>query len=284
MSENVLGPTVEARVKGTTRITPDSREEVRQITLQIDDPAFRYIEGQSIGVVVPGPHPFGNKYHIRRYSIANDRGAGSDEIAELSILVKRCFYIDEVNGEEYPGIASNYLCNANLGDTLMLTGPFKSPFKMPPNNTDNILMIGVGTGIAPFRSFVQHIYKQQGSWKGQVRLFYGAKSGMDLLYMNDVNDDLTNYYDEKTFQAFCGLAGRPLSKESEGLERSIDEHAEEIWSLINDPNTYVFLAGLIDVSQTFDSKLIELAGSEEAWKNLKDRLSSEERISELLYN
>ena len=95
--ENV--PTVEAIVKGSARITPDTHEEVRQIDLQIEDPSFRYVEGQSIGIVIPGPHPFGNKYHMRRYTIVNNGGVGPDRTAELSILVRRCFYIDEVNGE-----------------------------------------------------------------------------------------------------------------------------------------------------------------------------------------
>ena len=32
-----------------------------------------YIEGQSIGVLVPGPHDFGEAYHFRLYSIASPR-------------------------------------------------------------------------------------------------------------------------------------------------------------------------------------------------------------------
>lgn len=284
MDENVLGPTVEAVVKDSTRFTPESREEVREITLQIDEPSFRYLEGQTIGVVIPGPHPFGNKYHMRRYSIANDRGQGADGVAELSILVRRCFYIDDVSGESYPGIASNYLCDATPGDKLTLTGPYKAPFKIPKDSSANLLMIGTGTGIAPFRGFIQHIYKEKGGWQGNVRLFYGAKSGMDLLYMNDINDDLANYYDEQTFQAYNGLVDRPLSQDVEGLERSIEDNAKEIWSLIQQPKTYVFLAGLKDVSKTFNRKMSELAGSEEAWDDLRKKLIAEDRFSELLYN
>jgi len=284
MNNDLNVPTIGAIVKGSARITPDSHEEVRQIDLQIDDPAFRYLEGQSIGVVVPGPHPFGNKYHMRRYTIVNNGGVEPDGIAECSILVKRCFYIDEVNGEKYPGIASNYLCDISPGDKLTLTGPYKSPFKMPPNPTDNILMVGTGTGIAPFRSFIQRVYKEKGKWQGDVRLFYGAKSGMELLYMNDVNDDLANYYDEPTFQAFSGLASRPLMKDTDGLERTIEDNGQKIWSLIQQPNTYLYLAGLKNMSEVFNKKLSELAGSEEAWDTLKQKLIEEERYSELLYS
>lgn len=284
MSDNTVGSTVEAVIKNTTRIIPDSSSEVREITLQIDDPAFRYMEGQTIGIVVPGPHPFGTTHYMRRYSITNDKGMQSNGSSEFSLLVKRCFYIDEVNGEQYPGIASNYLCNASPGDKLSLSGPYKNPFKMPPKTTDNILMIGTGTGIAPFRVFIQSIYKEQGNWQGNVRLFYGATSGMDLLYMNDQKKDHDNYYDEKTFQAFYGMVDRPLAKDSDGLERSIEDNAQEIWSLIQQPDTYVYLAGLIDVAKTFDTKLAEIAGSEEIWNELKQKLIEQGRLSELLYS
>lgn len=284
MNEYLLDPTIQATVTGSARITPEGSDEVRQITLKVEDPAFRYMQGQSIGVVIPGPHPVGNQPHLRRYTITEDKGMDVEGSAELEILVRRCFYIDEVNGEQYPGIASNFLCDASPGKTVLLSGPYNSPFKMPPNDTDNMLMIGTGTGIAPFRAFVQNIFQQKGQWQGDVRLFYGAKSGMDSLYMNDENKDLSNYFDEKTFQAFCGIAPRPFSAESDGLEQSIQQNTAEIWSLINKPNTYVYLAGLKETSLTFDEKMTELSGSEENWNTLKDSLKKQGRFSELLYS
>ena len=58
--------TCEAVVKESTRITPASAAEVRHILLGVEDPGFNFLEGQSIAVLVPGPHAFGNKYHVRR--------------------------------------------------------------------------------------------------------------------------------------------------------------------------------------------------------------------------
>ena len=122
------------------------------------------------------------------------------------------------------------------------------------------------------------------AWQGDVRLFYGAKTGMDLLYMNDENNDIGNYYDEKTFQAFQGLMDRPLAKDVDGLRNSIEENAQEIWELIQKPNTHVFLAGLKDVKKVFERKMAEIAGSKENWETLKAQLNSEGRLSELLYD
>jgi ferredoxin--NADP+ reductase len=284
MSETELGPAVVAEVVESRRITPESTDEVRQIVLRVDEPSFRYHEGQSVGVVVPGPHAFGNKYHMRRYSIASDRSSSREESVEFSILVRRCFYIDPVNGERYPGIASNFLCDARVGQKLSVTGPYKSPFTVPSDNRANLLMIGVGTGIAPFRAFIQHIYRQQGGWKGQVRLFYGARNGVDMLYMNDHNSDLKEYFDEETFLAYNALANRPLMSDTDALQRSLDLHVEEAWSLIRQPDTYVCVAGLVKVQQALDRVFGAAAGSSENWEAIKAELVRQGRWSQLLYS
>ncbi len=284
MSDVELGPAVTAKVIESKRITPESTDEVRHIVLRVDEPSFRYREGQSIGVVVPGPHEFGNKYHMRRYSIANDRPTGSQESVEFSILVRRCFYIDPVNGERYPGTASNFLCDAKPGQSVSITGPYKSPFNVPSNTSDNLVLIGVGTGIAPFRAFLQHLYKDKGAWRGKVRLFYGAKTGMDMLYMNDENSDLKEYFDETTFTAYNALAGKPLMTDAQALEQSLERHVEEAWELIQQPNTYICVAGLSKLLDSMDKVFGSAAGSDEKWQAMKQKMIDQGRWSQLFYS
>jgi ferredoxin--NADP+ reductase len=281
--QHELGPVSHAVVTDSVRISRPDRDEVRRIRLRVDDPAFRVGVGQSVGVVVPGPHPFGNRYHTRRYSVAGDHGTGRGEI-EIDLLVRRCFAIDEVSGEAYPGIASNYLCDAPVGQEIVLTGPFRSPFRMPRNESANILMIGTGTGVAPFRSFIQEIYRQRGGWSGQVRLYYGARSGMDLLYGNDEQDDLAQYYDEASFRAFRGIISKPLASEADTLAAATEAHARAIWKLIREPDTYVYLAGLDKAAERFDEIMREAAGSDELWLMTRDRLQAGGRWSELIYS
>jgi len=279
-----IGPTAPAVIKASQRITPETTDEVRHITLEVLDPAFQFVEGQSIGVLVPGPHEFGNAMHVRRYSIANARNVPIGGGMHLDILVRRCFYIDEVSGERYPGVASNYLCDAKPGDQITISGPYLSPFRMPLDNRANLLMISTGTGVAPFCAFAQLIYERRGDWKGQVRLFYGGHSGLDLMYANDETSDLANYYDEKTFRAFRALGTRPLMTSSQALEQGLTEHAAEAWRLMREPNTSVFLAGLSKITQVFDRVMARQAGSESEWKELKQRLVEEGRWSELIYD
>ncbi|MCC5848736.1 MAG: oxidoreductase [Verrucomicrobia bacterium] len=272
-----------ARVVHTNRITPEDTDEVRHIVLNIDSATFNYLEGQSIGVLVPGPHSFGNQNHMRLYSIANSRQGEEGEFSEVSICVRRCFYIDEVSGEKYPGVASNYLCDARPGDEILIAGPYGRQFMPPKDPSCNILMIGVGTGIAPFRAFLKHIYEERKQWKGQVRLFYGARTGMDLLYMNDKNKDLALYYDQDTFKAVEALSPRPVFDEPADIGRSVEENAEEVWGLLQDSKTHVYVSGLSKLEDQLDQALAKVAGSEETWLVKKGQLIEDKRWKTLFY-
>ncbi len=279
--EQGVNEAIEAVVQASTRITPESTAEVRQIVLRIHEPAIYFLEGQSIGVLVPGPHPFGNKNHHRYYTIANAKG--DDSGVELELLVRRCSYIDEVSGEEYPGIASNHLCNAREGDKLTLTGPYRSPFRIPADKNSNLLMLGTGTGIAPFRAFMRRIYDERRDWSGKVRLYYGARGGTDMLYMNDLNNDLANYYDQKTFQAIQALGKGVLGDEADALRGGVEQHAAEVWDLVCSPHTHVYLAGMKKAADEFDASMVKLAGSAEQWQEIKQGLIEDRRWSELTY-
>jgi ferredoxin--NADP+ reductase len=274
----------EATVKESVRITPEeSKEEVRHIVLEIPMARFEFRVGQNIGVLVPGPHEFGNPHHLRLYSIASAAEGETGQRSHIAICVKRCSYIDDVSGERHKGVASNYLCNSKPGDMLTLTGPYGLAFEVPDNPSANLLMVGLGTGIAPFRAFIRHIYETLGGWKGKVRLFYGARSGLELLYRNDLNRDLTQYYDQETFKAFEAVSPRPHLDEPIALQRALEQNAQEVWSLMLDPFTYVYVAGLEKVAEMFDNALSKIAGSEDKWQRRKAELKAGRRWSETIY-
>ena len=265
----------------STRITPEeSPEEVRDLVFRTSDLSFDCKTGQSIRVMAPGQH--GNKYHARFYSIAEpDRE--TDDSTEFTLCVRRCFYVDDFSGEQYKGVASNYLCDMRPGDTIEFSGPFGSAFPIPQNKKAGILMIGMGTGIAPFRAYIRHLYESVGEWKGKVRLFYGARSGLEMLYMNDENHDLANYYDQKTFKAFQAVSPRPHFEEPVALDKAIEQHATEVWAMIKSPDTHVFVAGMKAMLENVEKTLAALAGSEQEWAKKKDDLVSSGRWGEVLY-
>lgn len=274
----------EATVKETNRLTPEeSEEEVRDIILEVGRKDLKFEAGQNIGVLIPGPHEFGHDTHFRLYSIANLDMTKKSKKPLINICVKRVSYIDDYSGERYDGIASNYLCDLKPGDKITATGPFKAPFEIAEDNTANLLMIGMGTGIAPFRALVKRIYYQRGGWKGKVRLFYGARSGLEMLYMNDKNSDLKNYYDEETFKAFEAVSPRPHMDDPIALDHTLEQHSKEVWKMILDPDTYVYVAGLEKIREMLDKAFIKMAGSEEKWERRKAELVAGKRWVELIY-
>lgn len=272
-----------ASVVSSTRITPENSEtEIRHIDLAVDDIDFSYQVGQSVGVLVPGPHEFGQKQYLRLYSIAG--GSRRDDFKSvISLTVKRCSYIDQFNGQRYEGKASNYLCDLKAGDPVTLVGPYNLAFVLPKEKDANLLMIGLGTGIAPFRAFIKHIYSDLGGWTGKVRLYHGAMTGVELAYMNDQNADLKYYYDEETFKAIQVLSPRAHFDVPVDLEGAMAQNADEVWTLLQDPKTYVYVAGLKQISKQLDEALVKIAGSPETFEQQKATMIEEGRWAELIY-
>ena len=273
-----------ATVVSSERITGEmSPEEVRELVLDVDRDDFPYRIGQSVGVLAPGSSDFGHEHHFRLYSVADLPEEVDAGTPRIKICVRRCFYIDEYSGEQYPGIASNYLCDLAPGDRLTLTGPYGLVFEVPEEREANLILFGTGTGIAPFRALVKHLYRDVPDWKGRVWLFYGARSGLELLYMNDRKDDFALYYDEETFEAFQALSPRPHWADPIGWDHAIAERGEQLWQLFSDSKTYVYLAGLEKMRDELDAVFTRLAGSKEKWARRKAELMAGKRWVELLY-
>ncbi len=274
-------PLYSATLVSSYRITPaSSPEEVKHLTFRTDELSFSSRTGQSIRVMAPGQ--FGNKYHSRLYSIA-DPVQTANSHSEFTLCVRRCSYIDDFNGEQHKGVASNFLCDLQPGDKMEFAGPFGLAFSVPKDKSANLLMIGMGTGIAPFRAFIRHIYEKVGGWKGQVRLFYGARTGLEMLYMNDENNDLANYYDQPTFKAFRAISPRPAFAAPAALDEAIKQSAGEVWTLLGEPDTHVYIAGATPMLVMVEAALADLAGPGTAWQNKKSELASSGRWNEILY-
>lgn len=272
------------RVRESTRITPeDYADEVRHIVLEVNLWGHVFEEYESVGVLLRGAKELGHPLILRLYSIAGCTQGEDGGNPSIELCVKRCTYIDEFNGERYPGTVSNFLCDLRPGDELDLTGPFGSAFAVPENHSANLVMIGQGTGIAPFRAFIQRIYRDVGEWHGKVRLFHGARTGLELLYRNDENEDLGSYYEKKTFKAIEALSPRPHFDEPEALDRALEDNADEVWEMIQDPSTHVYVAGLEEMTPRLDQAFCRMAGSEAEWKRRKSEIEDSGRWNELLY-
>lgn len=270
-----------ARLIGSSRITPpNSPEDVRHMIFSMDDAGFDARVGQCIKVLAPGQ--FGNLHHTRIYSLAHIDHLDAQH-TEFSLLVRRCSYIDDFSGERYAGVASNYLCDLPVGSRVSFVGPSGHPFPVPANRQAPLLMIGMGTGIAPFRGLVNRIYDTLGGWEGKVRLFYGARSGLEMLYMNDQNQDLANYYDQSTFKAFQAVSPRPHFDEPPALGAAMQAHASEVGEMLGNPDIQIFIAGPQTMLGAVEDALARIAGSPAAWATLRQNLIDAGRWHLVLY-
>lgn len=273
-----------ARVLTNEVITPAGAEaEVHELVLEVQRPDFPYEIGQSIGVVTPGDPALGEYEHFRLYSVADLPELDEDGLPRIKLCVRRCSYIDDITGERHPGVASNYLCDRQAGDRLTVSGPFGLVFEVPEERDANLILIGSGTGIAPFRAFVKHIYRHVPDWQGRIWLLYGAKSGLELLYMNDEKDDFVQYYDRETFEAFKALSPRPSWADPIAWDQAIEARGEELWAMLGDAKTYVYVAGIADSLADLDNVFSRLAGAKEKWQRRKAELRAGRRWVELVY-
>ncbi|MGR8015764.1 assimilatory sulfite reductase (NADPH) flavoprotein subunit [Bacillus sp. RM3] len=120
------------------------------------------------------------KIPARLYSIASSLKANDEEV-HLTIGAVRY----DAHGRERQGVCS-ILCAERLqpGDTLPVYIQHNQNFKLPQDPDAPIIMVGPGTGIAPFRSFMQE--REEMGANGKSWLFFGDQHFVtDFLYQTE---------------------------------------------------------------------------------------------------
>ncbi len=272
-----------ATVVSSQRMTPDSTDEVREIVLDIAAEDLEFKVGQSIGVMAPGDPQFGADTHMRLYSVSDRPVVGLDDSVRITLAVKRCFYVDDYSGEQYPGRASNYLCDLNAGESITVAGPYGLPFEVPTEPDALLMLVATSTGIAPFRAFVRHLFEDAPDFKGRVMLFYGGRRNVDLVYLNDARDDFERYRDGKAFHAFEALSTRPHWTDEIDWERSLAGTREALKQALEAPRTWVYVAGLEKDQAGLHDALADVVGGIESFKRRRAEMSAGGRWVELIY-
>ena len=101
--------------------------------------------------------------------------------------------------------------------------------------------------------------------------------------MNDEKNDFAQYYDRDTFEAIAALSPRPEWSEAPDWGSAIESRGAELWRLMGNPSTYVYVAGLESIRERLDKVFAKIAGSEERWVRRKAELEAGGRWVELLY-
>jgi sulfite reductase (NADPH) flavoprotein alpha-component len=171
-----------------------------------------------------------NPISPRLYTIASSPAAHSNEV-HLTVA-KNQF---TVNGEQRFGVCSEYLGDLEEGTHLSFYIHKNRSFKLPAPDKD-IVMIGPGTGIAPFRSFVAE--RDLTGATGRNWLFYGDRNfTSDFLYQTEWQQ-----YAATGVLTKINLAWSRDGKEKNYVQHELKKEAQELIKWI-DSGAFIYLCG-----------------------------------------
>ncbi len=187
----------------------------------------------------------------RLYSIASAKSAHGGNEVHITVA-KNSFY---VNNDRQTGLCSSYLSLLDEGDTVDFYIQKNHSFKLPAADKD-IILIGPGTGIAPFRSFLHE--RETVSAPGKNWLFFGDQHfTTDFLYQAEIQSLLKS----GTLTRFNGAFSRD-QEEKIYVQHKMKEHATELFRWV-EGGAHLFVCGAKEpMSGDVERCLIEILGEQ----------------------
>ena len=274
---NLYGPKTPttATVVGNFNCTEAGFEnQTHHIVLDLGAMPFPVLEGQSIGIVPPGLDARGKPFVARQYSIASPRNGERPGYNNISLTVKRV--TSDHQGQPVRGVASNYLCDLKVGDTVQLIGPFGTSFLMPNHPKSHIVMICTGTGSAPMRAMTEWRRRLRKSGKfegGKLMLFFGARTQQELPYFGPLQSLPKDFIDINF--AYSRTPGQPKHY----VQDRMRERSADLGALLKDSNTHLYVCGLKSMEEGVVLALRDVARDAGiAWETLGPALRREGRL------
>lgn len=157
-------------------------ETTRQFTLQLasEDLPFPFLPGQFITLDLPVGEKRLDRW--RSYSIASR----PDDTGSFELCIVR---MDNGKGTTY------LFEEVSIGHVLKFKGP-DGTFVLPEDLSREIIMVCTGTGLAPFRSMLQHIDAHGLAFR-KIHLIFGARKKEHILYREELNQWAEKYHNFK---------------------------------------------------------------------------------------
>jgi len=174
-----------------------------------------------------------DKLKPRLYSIASSHDAHPGSV-ELTVAIVRY----EHHGRERGGLCTVYMADeaeVNKTDVGVFMSPTKS-FVLPEDKSTDIIMVGPGTGIAPFRAFMEQRVHDGSS--GKNWLFFGDQSEKTEFYYKD---SIENWMDEGHLFRFTTAWSRD-QEEKIYVQHRLKEHGAEVWEWFEN-GAYFYICG-----------------------------------------
>ncbi|KAF7194888.1 NADPH--cytochrome P450 reductase [Pseudocercospora fuligena] len=199
----------------------------------------------------------------RYYSISSSSVVHARQISITAVVSDKRMAGDAI----VPGLCTNHLLGVQrrfLGqektqETRINAFVRKSTFKLPALQSQPIVMIAAGTGIAPFRGFLQERARlmKMGREIGRTILFFGCRNeAQDYLYKSEIQEFLNMPgLNLSVVTAFS----RPADGQKIYVQQRVQENADEICDLVanRDANFYICGSAAMarDVSKILGSEL-----------------------------
>lgn len=218
------------------------------------------------------------KLPARLYSISSSSKATPDEV---HITVRAVQY--EAHGRERYGVCSTQLAERlQAGDTLPVYIQHNPNFKLPTDQGAPVIMIGPGTGVAPFRAFLSE--REESGAEGKTWLFYGDQHfATDFLYQTEWQRWLKDGVLTRMDVAFSRDTDQKVYVQHRMLEKS-----RELYEWLQE-GAYVYVCGdekkmAHDVHATLAAILEKEGGlSQEAAAEYLLRMQQEKRYQRDVY-
>jgi ferredoxin--NADP+ reductase len=257
---------------------------VNHITFDLagGDPQLQYVEGQSIGIIPEGTDANGKPHKLRLYSIASTRHGDNMAGHTVSLCVRQLQY--EKDGETINGVCSTYLCDIEPGAKVKITGPVGKEMLLPDDEEANVIMLATGTGIAPMRTYLRRMFepaeREKNGWhfKGKAWLFMGAPKTPNLLYDADFEHYQSEFPDNFRYTKAISREQQNAKGGRMYIQDRVLEYADEIFAMIENPKTHVYMCGLKGMEPGIDEAMSAAAAAKGLnWAELRPALKKAER-------
>jgi sulfite reductase (NADPH) flavoprotein alpha-component len=185
----------------------------------------------------------------RLYSIASSPLAAPGRV-DLCVSVVRA----DRRGRTRDGVASAHLgfrCEAPLPAHMQ-----ESHFRLPEDPTVPVIMCGPGTGIAPFRAFLQHRAAQ--GIRGRTWLFFGdQRSATDFLFA----DEIAGWREDGTLERLSLAWSRDQAKKVYVQDR-MREEAADLWRWFQEGGRFYICGDASRMAKDVDTALREIAAKQ----------------------
>ncbi|CAK9031031.1 NADPH--cytochrome P450 reductase 3 (CPR) (P450R) [Durusdinium trenchii] len=175
----------------------------------------------------------------------------------------------------FRGLCSEMLClRTSKGEKLWIAAR-ASTFRLPKRTTTPIIMLGAGTGLAPFRGFVREFMVEKGSRSKTVLFFGCTKSDEDFIYKEEL--DQATKADPPALKEMITAFSRE-QKEKIYVQHRLREKSGDVKQMI-DNGGYIFVCGATSMGKQVRDELEKILGS----ADYLERLKTEQRYVEELW-